>query len=188
MLTEWGCLLQPVVSMCLLQNCTSTAVIWKSDWWNYKSILTIHGLDYLFWHIWSHPLRPSSKKFWRHIDSLLQVLFTCSSVKHKACIKKSILIQTIWSWKCLKCAELNLFPILLTVEWSGVAQVLHMWPNPTKPGTSRKTCFWVNSHKRWLAQNYFQFFKFVFSCLLSGNNISFQMPEESIQMRFFFKQ
>ena len=37
-----------------------------------------------------------------------------------------------------------------------------------KPGTSHKTCFWVNSHKRWLAQNYFQIFKFVFSCLLSG--------------------
>ena len=35
-------------------------------------------------------------------------------------------------------------------------------------GISRKTCFWVNSHKRWLAQNYFQIFKFVFSCLLSG--------------------
>ena len=44
----------------------------------------------------------------------------------------------------------------------------NMWPNPTKPGTSRKTCFWVNSHKRWLAQNYFQIFKFVFSCLLIG--------------------
>ena len=43
-----------------------------------------------------------------------------------------------------------------------------MWPNRTKPGTSRKTCFWVNSHKRWLAQNYFQIFKYVFSCLLSG--------------------
>ena len=40
----------------------------------------------------------------------------------------------------------------------------YMWPNPT---TSRKTCFWVNNHKRWLAQNYFQIFKFVFSCLLS---------------------
>ena len=36
--------------------------------------------------------------------------------------------------------------------------------NPTKPGTSCKTCFW----KRGLAQNYFQIFKFVFSCLLSG--------------------
>ena len=44
----------------------------------------------------------------------------------------------------------------------------HMWPNPTKPRTSRKTCFWVNSHKRWLAQKYFPIFKFVFSCLLSG--------------------
>ena len=43
-----------------------------------------------------------------------------------------------------------------------------MWPNPTKPGTSRKTCFWVNSHKRWLAQNNFQIFKFVFSCSLCG--------------------
>ena len=44
----------------------------------------------------------------------------------------------------------------------------HLWPNPTKPGTSCKTCFWVNSHKRWLALNYFQIFKFVFSCLSSG--------------------
>ena len=43
-----------------------------------------------------------------------------------------------------------------------------MWPNPTKPGTSLKTCFWVNSHKKCLAQNYFQIFKFVFSYLLSG--------------------
>ena len=42
-----------------------------------------------------------------------------------------------------------------------------MWPNPTKPGTSRKTCFSVNSHKRLLVQNHFQIFKFAFSCLLS---------------------
>ena len=55
-----------------------------------------------------------------------------------------------------------------------------MWPNRTKPGTSRKTCFWVNSHKRWLAQNYFQIFKFVFSCLLSGNNVSFQMSWKNL--------
>ena len=40
--------------------------------------------------------------------------------------------------------------------------------HPPKPGTSCKTCFWVNSHKMWLAQNYFQIFKLVFSCLLSG--------------------
>ena len=52
---------------------------------------------------------------------------------------------------------------LLSVE----KHLTHIWPNPTKPGTSRKTCFWVNSHKRWLAQNYFQIFKFVFLCLSS---------------------
>ena len=49
-----------------------------------------------------------------------------------------------------------------------VTNVTHMWPNPTKPVTSRKTCYWVHIRKRWLAQNYFQIFKFVFSCLLSG--------------------
>ena len=43
-----------------------------------------------------------------------------------------------------------------------------MWPNPTKPGTSGKTCVWVYGHKRWLVQNYFQIFTFAFSCLLSG--------------------
>ena len=37
-----------------------------------------------------------------------------------------------------------------------------------KTRNKSQTCFWVNSHKRWLAQNYFQIFKFVFSCLLSG--------------------
>ena len=55
--------------------------------------------------------------------------------------------------------------------WSQYPQLaywMYIWPNPTKPGTSHKTCFWVNSRKRWLAQNYFQIFKFVFSCLLSG--------------------
>ena len=46
--------------------------------------------------------------------------------------------------------------------------ITNMWANPTKSRTNCKTCFWVNSHNRWLAQNYFQIFKFVFSCLLSG--------------------
>ena len=50
----------------------------------------------------------------------------------------------------------------------------YLRPNPTKPGTSGKTCFWVNSHKRWLAQNYFQIFKCIFmlikweQCILSN--------------------
>ena len=68
-------------------------------------------------------------------------------------------------------------------------QTNNMWPNPTKPGTSHKTCFWVDSHERWLAQNYFQIFKFVFSCLWKwGTMYPFKCLKESIQMRFFFFQ
>ena len=41
-------------------------------------------------------------------------------------------------------------------------------------------------YKRWLAQNYFQIFKFVFSCLLSGEqSILSNDLKESIQMIFF---
>ena len=61
-------------------------------------------------------------------------------------------------WKC---------NLATCANWD-ISTSQNMWPNPIKPGTSRKTCFWVNSHNRWLAPNYFQIFKFVFSCLLSG--------------------
>ena len=68
-----------------------------------------------------------------------------------------------------------------------IMQPLYMWPNPTKPGTSRKTCFWVNSHKRWLAHNYFQIFKFVFSCLLSGKQCILSNAWENLFKWDFFQ-
>ena len=57
----------------------------------------------------------------------------------------------------------------------------YMWPNPTKPGTSWKTCFWVNNHKRWLAQNYFQ--NCIFMLIKWGTMYPFTCLKESIQMR-----
>ena len=66
-------------------------------------------------------------------------------------------------------------------------KVMYMWPNPTKPGTSRKTCFWVNSHKKWLAQNYFQIFKIcIFMLIKWGSNVSFQMPERIYSNEILF--
>ena len=76
--------------------------------------------------------------------------------------------------------------ICLSVYVSTIRSFSNMWPNPTKPRTSRKTCFWVNSHERWLAQNYFQIFKLVFSCLLSGEQWSFHMPERIYSNEIFF--
>ena len=59
----------------------------------------------------------------------------------------------------------------------------NLWPNPTKPGTSRKTRFWVKSHKRCLAQNYFQIC--IFMLIKWGTMYPFKCRKESIQMRLF---
>ena len=74
------------------------------------------------------------------------------------------------------------------VFWLVYLTCSHKWLNPTKPGTSCKTCFWVNSHKRWLAQNYFQIFICIFILIKWGMMFPFKCLKESIQMRFFFTQ
>ena len=77
------------------------------------------------------------------------------------------------------------FEIVQTVYWLQEVQVWdkYLWPNPTKPGTSRKTCFWVNSHKRWLVQNYFQIC--IFMLIKWGTMYPFKCLKESNQTRFF---
>ena len=66
-----------------------------------------------------------------------------------------------------------------------------MWPNPTKPGTSRKICYGVDSHVvggKVAGPKLFSNFQIcIFMLIKWGTMYPFKCLKESIQMRSFFK-
>ena len=146
------------------------------------SLYLFHSGNGLFQKLDAHPLKKiweSLKKFYSHFSlgipppKKINHIFGCKD-KEDVEIPKNFDCFWYEKWEFsfffLFCFVFCLFVFFLQKKKGGRISIFFSssFTHSYKTGTSHKTCFWGNSHKRWLAQNYFKIFKLVFSCLLSG--------------------